>query len=98
MLAKAHFEKSAAAGNVGSMRPLPLHGMITVDSRITYVAGQGGTTCWVAPQQWPHHWQVPGGGGGTCGKGWCGEPPAAHASSTAAAAAATAACGLPIKR
>ena len=48
--------------------PVPLHGIITVDSDMLYVTGHGGSTAFVAPQQWPHHWQVPGGDGG--GRRW----------------------------
>ena len=62
--AKAHLWKSLAEAWKGSISPVSLHGMISVDSDILYVAGHGGSTAGVAPQQWPHHWHVPGGGGG----------------------------------
>ena len=55
----------------GSIRPVPLHGMTTVDSFIAQVAGQGGSTVGVAPQQCPHHWHVPGGGGGERANAGC---------------------------
>jgi hypothetical protein len=35
MDAKAHLEKSPAVGELGSIRPVPLHGIRTVDALIT---------------------------------------------------------------